>query len=122
MSADMFTYLPAARTNRLQSCRQVCSVRGMIIVVANSKGGVGKSTIAVHLVAWLHQQGHKTALADCDTQISSSRWLAEAIPEIKTVRLSSTDEILDVLPSLGREFDYVGADGPGSNTDPSRIM
>ena len=60
----------------------------MIIVVANSKGGVGKSTIAVHLAAWLHEQGHKVTLADCDTQHSSSDWLKEAVPEIKTVRLS----------------------------------
>jgi MinD superfamily P-loop ATPase len=28
----------------------------MIIVVANSKGGVGKSTLAVHLAAWLTEQ------------------------------------------------------------------
>ena len=38
----------------------------MIIVVANSKGGVGKSTIAVHLAAWLHEQGHTVTLADCE--------------------------------------------------------
>ena len=38
----------------------------MIIVVANSKGGVGKSTLAVHLAGWLHEQGRSVILADCD--------------------------------------------------------
>ena len=58
----------------------------MIIAIANSKGGVGKSTLAVHLAAWLHEQGHQVTLADCDTQHSSSEWIREAVPEIKAVR------------------------------------
>jgi len=94
----------------------------MIIVVANSKGGVGKSTIAVHLAAWLHEQGHRVTLADCDTQHSSSDWLQEAVPEIKAVRLANPDQILDELPSLGKDYDYVVADGPGSNTETSRTL
>lgn len=94
----------------------------MIIVVANSKGGVGKSTLAVHLAAWLHEQGHKVTLADCDTQHSSSDWIREAVPEIKTVRLGSPDQILDELPQIAREADYVVADGPGSNTETSRTL
>src|SRR6202162_2746843 len=97
-------------------------VRLMIIVIANSKGGVGKSTIAVHLAAWLHEQGHKVTLADCDTQNSRSGWLAEAMPEIKTVRMSGPDQILDELPSIAKEVDYVIADGPGSNTETSRTL
>jgi chromosome partitioning protein len=94
----------------------------MIIVIANSKGGVGKSTLAVHLAAWLHEQGHEVMLADCDSQHSSSEWLHEAVPSIKTVRLSNTEQILDELPQLGRKVDYVIADGPGSNTDTSRTL
>ena len=94
----------------------------MIIVVANSKGGVGKSTIAVHLAAWLHEQGHQVVLADCDTQHSSSDWLHEAMPEIKTVRLGSPDQILDELPAIAKDCDYVVADGPGSNTETSRTL
>ena len=93
-----------------------------IIVVANSKGGVGKSTIAVHLATWLAKQGHSVTLADCDAQRSSSQWIAEAAPSINVVRLESTDQIIDELPQLGQEADYVVADGPGSNTDTSRAL
>src|SRR5258708_6126373 len=94
----------------------------MIIVVANSKGGVGKSTIAVHLAAWLHEQGHSVTLADCDTQHSSSEWAREAVPDVKLVRLADPNEILDQLPLLGQQTDYVVADGPGSNTETSRAL
>lgn len=94
----------------------------MIIVVANSKGGVGKSTVAVHLAAWLAARGSKVVLADCDAQSSSSEWLAEAAPTVRTVRLTSPDQILDALPQLATEADYVVADGPGSNTETSRAL
>jgi chromosome partitioning protein len=94
----------------------------MIIVIANSKGGVGKSTLAVHLAAWLHEQGHTVILADCDTQQSSSEWAKEAVPGLKTVRLADPDDILDRLPILGQQADYVIADGPGSNTETSRAL
>ena len=94
----------------------------MIIVVANSKGGVGKSTIAVHLAGWLARQGHRVTLADCDTQASSSIWMAEANPEIRTVRLGGPDDILNQLPVLHTETEFLVADGPGSNTETSRAL
>src|SRR5262245_15747444 len=97
-------------------------VAGMIIVVANSKGGVGKSTLAVHVAAWLHGQGRNVTLADCDAQHSSSDWLREAVPEINTVVLASPDQILDELPAIAEKADYVVADGPGSNTETSRAL
>jgi chromosome partitioning protein len=94
----------------------------MIITVANSKGGVGKSTLAVHLAAWLHEQGCKVTLADCDTQQSSSEWIREAIPQVKAVRLDNPDIILNELPTLNQEADFVVADGPGSQTETSRAL
>src|ERR1700677_2355449 len=94
----------------------------MIIVVATSKGGVGKSTISVHLAAWLHEQGHRVTLADCDTQQSSSEWIREAVPEVNAVRLDNPDVILNELPLLAADADFVIADGPGSQTETSRAL
>jgi chromosome partitioning protein len=102
----------------MQSCYRLT----MIIVIANSKGGVGKSTVAVHLAAWLFEQGHSVTLADCDTQQSSSEWIREAVPGIKAVRLENPDHILSELPLLDAESDFVIADGPGSQTETSRAL
>ncbi len=94
----------------------------MIIVLANSKGGVGKTSISVHLAAWLAERGHSVVLADCDAQHSSGEWIAEAAPDIRIVRLADADAILTTLPQLAQEVDYVIADGPGSNTETSRAL
>lgn len=94
----------------------------MIIAVANSKGGVGKSTLAVHLAAWLDKQGHRVTLADCDTQQSSSQWIREAAPQVKTLCMRDPDTIINELPLLAEETDYVVADGPGSLAETSRAL
>jgi chromosome partitioning protein len=94
----------------------------MIIVLANSKGGVGKTSISVHLATWLAEQGHSVILADCDAQGSSGDWLSEAAPHIRVVRLADPTAILDALPQLAQDADYVVADGPGSNTETSRAL
>ena len=44
------------------------------ILVAGSKGGVGKTTIATHLAAHSALQGRRTVLADADPQHSATRW------------------------------------------------
>jgi chromosome partitioning protein len=43
-------------------------------LVAGSKGGVGKTTIATNLAAHSALQGRRTVLADADPQGSSTRW------------------------------------------------
>jgi chromosome partitioning protein len=95
----------------------------MIISLVNSKGGVGKSTLAGNLAGWLARHGRSVILADCDTQQSSSEWITEALPELQVVRLADADAVLDELPvALAQEVDFVIADGPGSQTETSRAL
>jgi chromosome partitioning protein len=68
------------------------------------------------------EQGHRVTLADCDTQQSSSEWIREAAPDVKAVRLDNPDVILNELPLLNAEADYVVADGPGSQSETSRAL
>lgn len=44
------------------------------VLVASSKGGVGKTTIATHLAAHAALAGESTVLVDADPQQSSTRW------------------------------------------------
>ena len=58
-----------------------------VIVVANPKGGVGKSTLATNLAGWLAHQGHAVMLGDVDRQQSARDWLAlrpAGLPRIST--------------------------------------
>ena len=52
------------------------------IMVINSKGGSGKTTVSVNLAAYCAQFGLKTTLVDLDPQESSTQWL-EARPSSK---------------------------------------
>ena len=47
-----------------------------VIVVANPKGGVGKSTLATNIAGCLAASGHRVMLGDVDRQQSSRQWLA----------------------------------------------
>lgn len=45
------------------------------VVVANVKGGVGKTTTSVYLAAAAAERGHEVVLVDADRQASSAEWL-----------------------------------------------
>jgi chromosome partitioning protein len=78
--------------------------------------------LAGNLAGWLHAQGKKVILVDCDSQQSSSEWLREAAPDLEITRMTGADQILDELPGLAKEAEYVVADGPGSQTETSRAL
>jgi chromosome partitioning protein len=46
-----------------------------VVVVANPKGGVGKSTLATNIAGYFASRGHTVMLGDADRQQSSRLWL-----------------------------------------------
>ncbi|HEY5308980.1 MAG TPA: ParA family protein, partial [Casimicrobiaceae bacterium] len=46
------------------------------ILIANPKGGSGKTTLATNIAGWLAGKRQRVALADIDPQRSASEWLA----------------------------------------------
>jgi len=57
-----------------------------VIVVANPKGGVGKSTLATQIAGYLASRGHAVMLGDVDRQQSSRMWLKLRPPELPTIQ------------------------------------
>jgi chromosome partitioning protein len=57
-----------------------------VIVVANPKGGVGKSTVATNLAGALARAGQAVMLGDVDRQQSARQWLALRPPELPLIR------------------------------------
>jgi chromosome partitioning protein len=67
-----------------------------VIVVANPKGGVGKTTLSTNIAGWLASKGHSVMLGDVDRQQSSRTWLAlrpAGLPHISAWELSR-DEVV----------------------------
>ena len=94
----------------------------MYIAMVNAKGGVGKSTLAVHLAVWLHEQKQRVMLVDCDLQRSSSQWLREAEPGVQVVVVNGEDEVIEQASTLQREADVVIADGPAGLKELTRAL
>lgn len=57
-----------------------------VIVIANPKGGVGKSTLATNVAGCLAAAGHAVMLGDVDRQQSSRQWLALRPAQLPPIR------------------------------------
>ncbi|WP_280152656.1 ParA family protein [Piscinibacter sp. XHJ-5] len=65
-----------------------------VIVVANPKGGVGKSTLATQVAGYFASKGHAVMLGDVDRQQSSRMWLKlrpAGVPAIQAWEVSQDD-------------------------------
>jgi chromosome partitioning protein len=56
-----------------------------VVVVANPKGGVGKTTIATNIAGYFASQGQQVMLGDSDRQQSSRLWLRLRPPDARHI-------------------------------------
>ena len=55
-------------------------------LIANPKGGAGKSTLSTNLAGWLARQGHSVMLGDLDRQQSAREWLKLRHPGLPRIQ------------------------------------
>jgi chromosome partitioning protein len=82
-----------------------------VVVVANPKGGVGKSTLATQLAGYMASQGHAVMLGDVDRQQSSRLWLGLRPAEARPIATWDVSHDLIVKPPRGTT--HVVLDTPG---------
>jgi len=81
-----------------------------VILVANSKGGVGKSTVASNLAGFYAGRGERTMLGDLDRQQSIRNWLTLR-PE-SAAAISSWDFSSDGVAKPPRGVTHIVLDTP----------
>ena len=80
------------------------------VLIANPKGGAGKTTLATNLAGHFANQGKRVTLCDLDRQQSALRWMAFRDPELPPVTGYFGGN--QVVLSLPQEADWVVLDAP----------
>ncbi|ODU53694.1 MAG: cobyrinic acid a,c-diamide synthase [Acetobacteraceae bacterium SCN 69-10] len=88
----------------------------MIVALLNQKGGVGKTTLALHLAGEWARRGQRVTVIDADPQGSSLDWsqqrARECLPRLFGVVGLARDTLHREAPELARDADHIVIDGP----------
>jgi chromosome partitioning protein len=74
------------------------------IALINQKGGVGKTTVALHLAAAFWQRGENVLILDLDPQASASEWhdAREAeLPHVESVQPARLAKVMEQAKEIG---------------------
>jgi len=96
----------------------------VIAALLNQKGGVGKTTLALHLAGAWAGQGRRVLVVDADPQGSALDWSEqrgrEGLPRLFGVLGLARETLHRELPEIARDADHVVVDGPPRVTGISR--
>ena len=88
----------------------------MIVALLNQKGGVGKTTLALHLAGAWAAQGLRVLVIDADPQGSALDWSEqrsrEGLPRLFGVLGLARETLHRELSEIARDADHVLVDGP----------
>ena len=79
------------------------------VLVANTKGGAGKTTIATNLAGYLAGKRQRVVVLDMDRQRSAARWLARRPPGFPEIRGALPDTHPKVIRDYAPEWLIVDA-------------
>lgn len=92
------------------------------VAFINQKGGCAKSTTAIHFCDWIRRKRKKVTLVDADAQKSSSIWAESLEPQITAEVIQSPDDILEEIPGLAANCDFLVVDGPAGLSELTRAI
>ncbi len=88
----------------------------MIVALLNQKGGVGKTTLALHLAGAWARQGRRVLLIDADPQGSSLDWSEQRASQGHSRLIGvlglARETLHRELPPMARNVDDIVVDGP----------